>query len=427
VVALAAACSRDPGGIDGVLLISVDTLRADHVGAYHGPDPTPALDRLAAEGVLVEQAYTPTPTTGPAHASLFTGLHPWRHQVLGNAVPVPDTLPTFVTLAQEQGVHTAAIVASYILHRRFGFARGFESYVFRPTVPMQWRGKLEETFYSLGAEVSDEAIRWLRSNRRTRPFLLFLHYFDPHDPYQPPAEFALPPDTPVDVAGRTPPKHAESPTLLADLIRAYRGEVRYVDAEIGRVIEELRAQGRLDRVGVIVTADHGEGLGERGLFGHGLDLHEEQVRIPLIVRGPGVPAGRRLDGAAQLEDLMPTVLAWLGLPAPAFVDGRDLLPWLRGERPGSPRDAVVGRRRYYTGQPQVHFEIRGTEKWVGVPDGPSFVYRLDTDPGERGAVPGGAVPPALRRALEGAATGPAPAPVSDAEVRRALEALGYVE
>jgi len=425
------------------VLITIDTLRADHVGVYGGPVATPALDRLAAEGAVVEHAYTPVPSTGPAHASLLTGRYPWNHRTLKNAVPMDPTLATLADWLQLRGIATAAVVSSYILHPRFGFHQGFDSYRFEPTEEYVWRGKQRGRFWTRGEHTTRAANAWL-TEHGGEPFFLWLHYFDPHTPYMPPPGFAVDPKDPIDLDGKRVRGTGKTKDQLRQAIRAYRGEVAYTDFQVGLVIERLRLLDLLDRTAVIVTADHGEGLGDHGALEHGVNVFDELVRVPLLVRAPGIPAGRRLDGVVQLEDLAPTILALYGAESPEGIDGVDLLPWLRGKVDASPRDSVFGRRRPYAKEPDRFFERRGDRKWIGNPEKRGALFDLDADPREREPKPGSGPSEALREAIQeqGAATNPPAGDSSndspgvgtrdrevgpDPEVRRALEALGYLE
>jgi arylsulfatase A-like enzyme len=416
-----------PAPVDRVLLITIDTLRADHVAAYGGPVATPAIDALASEGALVERAFTPIPSTGPAHASLMTGLYPWRHGTLRNAAPLDARIPTLAEAARARGLATAAFVSSFVLHRRFGFHQGFDSYVFEPTERYLWRGRMREGFFARGEATASAAMGWL-TEHADGPFFLWVHLFDPHTPYDPPPGFAVPPDDPVDREGKIVPPRVRDFAALDRLNRAYRGEVAYADAQVGRLVERLRLLGRLDETAVIVTSDHGEGLGDHGELEHGSNVFDELVRVPLVIRAPGVPPGRRLRGAAQLEDLAPTIRALIGAEPAAARDGFDLLPWLAGRAEASPRTAVVGRRRPFPGRHDLFFESRWPRKWIGRVDSPGVDFARDRDPGERDPSPGQGMPEQLREAL---ARRPLAAeraqPEADPETRRALEALGYAE
>ncbi len=407
-----------------VVLVTIDTLRADHVGAYGGPVATPAIDELAREGVLLGDACTPTPSTGPAHASLFTGLHPWRHGVLDNAVALDPSLPRLAGWLRARGFATAAFVASFVLDARFGFAEGFDHFSFEPTEEYTWRGKRRGRFAARGDAVVADAMRWITAHAG-EPFFVWIHLFEPHAPYRPAPGFALATDAPVELDGKHLPPGVGSRRELADLIRAYRGEVRFADAQVGRLVERLRMLALLDGTALVVTSDHGEGLGDHGLLEHGHNLHDELVRVPLVARAPGLPAGRRLSGPAQLEDLAPTLLAWAGAPAPAGGDGLDLGPWLEGRAERSPRKIVLGRRKPYRREPELFYARAASTKWIGPGDGRGTRFRLDEDPRELGGRPGAEPPPELASAFA-ARRGAAP-PALEAETREALEALGYVE
>ena len=424
--ALTASCGGGEADTVGalserLLLITVDTLRADHVGVYGGPVPTPAIDRLAHEGVQLRGFCTPLPSTGPAHLSLFTGLHPWNHGVHANAAVIEDeTLPNAVVRAQEAGLSTAAFVSSYVLHERWGFGRGFDSYHFEPTNEHNWKGE-QVGFWSRGEDTTAAALRWLEAHR-SEPFLVWVHYFDPHLPYNPPPEFRRPIDEPVSLAGKPVPSEAIG-VKLKRKIRGYRGEVTYTDNEVAKLIDGLRQLELYDRTAIVLTSDHGEGLGDHGLFAHGENLFDELVTIPLIVRAPGLSGGRSLDGPAQLEDLMPTMLAMLGLPVPTGIDGMNLLPWIRGTVAASPRAAVLGQRSFYGADSTIFFERAWPNKWIGYLDGEGTQYALDADPRESGGTPGDASA-RLRAATEGKRGRPAQREL-DEEAQRAMQALGY--
>ena len=430
ILAVAVAFGCGPTGANSpppsrVLIVTIDTLRADHVGAYGGPVPTPAMDGIAMDGALFLDASTPTPSTAPAHASLWTGLHPWRHGVLDNATPLGVDIATVAESAQNAGIATAAFVSSYILAPRFGLARGFATFHFDPSERYAWRGSDREAFWSRAAATTDAALDWLQDHR-DEPFLLWVHYFDPHAPYEPPPGFERPPGERVSLDGKTLPSGVASFARLADAIRGYRGDVAYTDAQLKRLLDGMRELALFDATTIVVTSDHGEGLGDHGLLEHGENLYEELVRIPLVVRGPGIARGRRLAGPAQLEDLAPTALEALQLAVPAGLDGISLLPWLRGEAAGSPRDAAVGRRKPYPDQPDQFFARRDRRKWIGPLAGPGREFRLDIDPHERGGEEA-AAPAAITAIANAARAQSKAAPDLDAETRRGLEALGYLK
>jgi arylsulfatase A-like enzyme len=427
LVVLGCSGSDEPARPTNAVLVSVDTLRADHLGVYGGPVPTPHADALAAEGVVVEHAFTPVPSTGPAMVSLLSGTHPWHHQTLMNAMSPPRAdLPNLPEELQRAGFATGAFVSSYVVSARFGFGRGFDRHHFEPTLGA---GKgvagSPETWSSLAEPVTTAALAWLDSSV-SEPFFLWVHYIDPHDPYKPPAGFERPEDEPVDVTNKRLPTKVQSFDQLRMLIRDYRGSVVYTDAQLGRLVAGLRERALLDRTAIVLTADHGEGLGDHGWLGHGQNLHNELVHVPLIVRSPGVAPGRRLDGAAQLEDIMPTLLTLLGRPVPEGVDGMDITPWLRGQVAQSPREVVVGRRAVFDDGPALFYALRGSRKWIGHLDGNGLVYRLDRDPKELAALRSKRLPEVLREQAEDLRNDGTRGAL-DQEAHDALKALGYLD
>jgi arylsulfatase A-like enzyme len=395
------------GAVERVLLISIDSLRADEVGAGGGAARTPHLDRMAREGVLVDGAYTPVPSTGPAHASLLTGLYPWHHGVLQNALPLDPRTPTLADAARARGLATAAFVSSELLGDRFGFHQGFDHFRFDPTEPLRFRGRNVERFWSRGEATAREAMRWLTAHA-SGPFLLWVNLADPAPPFELPPGRALAPQEPIELPAGPLPAGVRDAEQLTRLIRAHRAEVAYADAQLGALVERLRLLARLDETAVVLTSSHGEGLGAHGALVGGDGLFEESVRVPLVLRGPGLTAGRRLEGLVQLEDLAPTLLAWIGAEPPASLDGRDLLPWLRGVAPRSPREAALGRRRSHPREPDLFFAREGDAKWIGRADAPGTRFDLARDPRELAGRPGEGMPERLHRALAGSgAAGPA--------------------
>jgi len=412
-----------------LIVITIDTLRADHVGGYGELGLTPRIDALAARGVRVENAVTPTPTTGPSHASLFTGHHPWRHGVLENGVAFD--VPSSTALAeifQAAGFETAAFVSSFVLDPRFGFDRGFDTYGFEPSLSYTWRGEFIEAFWTRGEEISDAAMRWLGERASAqKPFFLWLHYFDPHSPYAPPPEKLRATDRASDLAHKSLPNETQSWEELRELIHRYRGEVRYADEHVGRLLERVKILGLEDEVVIVLTSDHGEGLGDHGLLEHGRNLHRELLRVPLILAGPGIPAGRTLAGPVQLEDLYATSLSLMGLESTVAGDGFDLTRWLEAEVEAAPRTTVFGRRRVYAGQPDLYFREHERRKWIGPLDGPGVVYDLEDDPGELSGRHGEPAPGDLSERVRRDERANPGRQSLDEEAERALRALGYIE
>jgi arylsulfatase A-like enzyme/Tfp pilus assembly protein PilF len=258
-LALALAALSQPN----IVLITIDTLRADHVGAYGAsPGATPALDALASEGLRFENAISPVPLTRPAHASLFTGLYPQEHGIRDNLPSKLDSsTPTLATRLEAAGYETAAFVGSFLLGRGSGFERGFG--VFGDGSASGTGDRIGAKAERRAEDVAAEALDYLANARP--PFFLWVHFYDPHAPYDPPGEFAG---------------------------KGYAGEIAYADSHVGRLVTALRARGLLDSTLLVATADHGEGLGDHGEDEHGVLVYEETLRVPLIAHGPGIAAGR---------------------------------------------------------------------------------------------------------------------------------------
>lgn len=322
------ACTRsDPGPAD-VLIVTIDTLRFDRVGAYgHSRDTTPTLDELAAQGTLFEWAYAPVGSTTPSHASLFTGRHPLSHGVTANGQALDPSIPTLAELARDGGWTTAAFVSSTMASSRWGLTRGFD--FVDENVDQSGAAEGPAVFRS-PTSVVDAALAWLESQTEdAAPLLVWLHLFDPHSPYTPPPEHAAL----FPVEGRGPRAEARA---------AYEAEVHYSDDELGRFLRAFEA--REGEPLIVVTSDHGEGLWDHGWPLHSRTVYEEELRIPLILRWRDrLPAGARLEQPAALADLAPTVASLMGLPAHDW-EALDLSPWiLDGAEPQRRRELLLMR------------------------------------------------------------------------------------
>jgi arylsulfatase A-like enzyme len=375
----AAGCSPAPER-PSVLLIVVDTLRADHVSAYgYERDTTPRLAEFAAGGALVLRASTPRAKTTPAVVSLLSGLYPHDHGVRDLAQPLAPGIPLLPEAFARAGYATAAIVGNYVLtDARSGLARGFRQWV--EDLPDARGVPPDDVPERRAASVTDGALvalglappppagapgPHLAAAAPGAPVFLYLHYMDPHGAYDPPlehrvfapgavervpAEGELPPHPiqRLQVAEYNVPAEARLPDGRIDAARVralYDGEIHCVDAEIGRLLAALEAAGRLEHMLVVVTADHGESLGDqRYYFEHGFYAYESTCHVPLLVRGPGIAPGR-LEADVSLVDLAPTLLELCDLPALAPPPGA---------RPGAPRGRSCAdllraeRRRAYT-------------------------------------------------------------------------------
>ena len=345
-LALAAACAPPGGGEHpNLLLITVDTLRADHLGCYgHERDTSPNLDRLAREGLLFTTASSPRAKTTPAVASMLSGVYPHAHGVRDLGAPLERNLPLLQELLRENGWTTAAIVGNFVLTReRSGLDRGFTTWI--DDLPDVRGVPPHDAPQHTARSLTDAAIGVLEA--RQGRWFLWLHYMDPHGAYAPPPEHDVFADAEPDlvpleaelsrsalhryrVADYNVPADATvSGRIDANRVRAlYDAEIRYADAQIGRVLEHLRASGELERTLVVVTSDHGESLGEHSYwFEHGAYAYEATCRVPLIVRLPASmdvrPEPGVRAGAISLVDLAPTLLELIGpeLPPLQFPTG----------------------------------------------------------------------------------------------------------
>jgi arylsulfatase A-like enzyme len=343
--------ARQPATRDApnVLVLLVDTLRADRLGCYGAtPSPSPTLDRLASEGTVFERALAQASWTLPSVASLFTGVHPRSHGVVGvrrrgrrpvadvraGAEYLADPLATWAESAQRAGITTAAFSANPLVSRATNFAQGFETFVDFP-----W--SREGRNWTPAATLNAAFLAWLQANRDRR-FVAYLHYMEPHDPYTPPA--ARRPAAPDGIRavlrdgwtrGIADRVNWEGTGHLSDVElewvrRLYDAEIGGWDDELAVLLEALARAGVRDSTVVIVTADHGEEFQEHGKLAHGPHLYEESIRVPLVVVGPGIRAGRRTD-LAQGIDVFPTLAGLLGVALPPGLPGRDLFA---GTTPG---------------------------------------------------------------------------------------------
>ena len=419
--AAAGACARRSapslpaaGELHGasVLLVTIDTLRQDRVGVYGNRSGlTPTLDRLAADGIRYAHAYSHVPMTLPAHTSILTGLTPLHHGVRNNtAFRLDDTIPTLAERMKAAGYRTGAFVGAFVLDARFGLARGFDEYDDRlPHADRASFGFSERR----AEEVVNRAERWILSRSAPAspsdppvphgppgPWFAWVHLFDPHAPYDAPPAYR---------AGRSP----------------YDAEIAYADAMLGHLLDDLRSAHALDRTIIIVTADHGESLGEHGETTHGLFAYQSTVAVPLIVSGPSVHAGVE-DAPVAHADIAPTVLDLVGAPLPERLDGQSLVHVPAGDRPIylEALDAYLTR-----GWAPLQAVVRNGWKFIDLPD--PELYDLGADAAEqRSLAPSDPHETPLENILrQWRSTSAAPAPSRanvDAEAAARLQSLGYV-
>lgn len=385
----AAAAAEPAAGGYNVVLISIDSLRADHLGAYgYGRDTSPAIDALASDGVLFRNSISTTSWTLPAHMSLLTGRSLLGHGVVSDDRSLPRSVGTIAEAFQAGGYRTHAIVSAPYVHSRYGFARGFDDYDDR-TIYFETN---EDSYRSVtGPRVVDAANEFLASAKADRPFFLFLHFWDVHYDYAPgpPYETMFDPGYEGTVDGNNfyfDPKirAGMDPRDLEHLVALYDGEIRLVDDQIARLRAELDRLGLASRTVVAVVADHGDEFFEHGNKGHHRTLYEEVLHTPFVLNVPGRrPSARDVAEEASLVDVGPTLLGLAGLEPPEGAEGRD---W-SGLYSGAPLPPArsVQAELYRTGTRNVqvatidarrkvihHFQRRALE-----------AYDLASDPGEQ--------------------------------------------
>lgn len=457
------AARRSGRTTPSILLIAVDTLRADHLGVYGFPgDISPHVDALARRGVRFERYTTVVPTTLASFTSMLTGRYANGHGVFRNGVVWPDGLEGMPSVFLKEGYETAAFVSSYSLSSRFGVSRGFEHFDENLTVAMKDLG--QNSLVRSATDVTTAAIAWL-TNRASddRPFFAMVHYFDPHWPYEPPPPY----DTMFDPGyrGSMRGSMADIEAGRKSLVRSkgaldadtrhlealYAGDVRYTDEEIGRLLAGVDRLGLSANTLVVLTADHGETLHEHDdYFNHGPSVYDTEIRIPLVVAGPGIEgSGRVVERPACNIDLAPTLLAYAGLPVPQAYEGRSFLDVLRraGSSEGATARAIfaeatkpfaVERNQSWPNRLKARCVLRGPWKVVNTPWRENLweLYDLGSDPLEQRnlwgrAAPAKAAVDAMAAALarwSGAESGAAaPEAPSDPEVLERLKSLGYVD
>jgi len=342
-----------------VVVITIDTLRADHLGCYgYKPIHTPNIDGLAAASFRFEHAYTPVPVTLPAHTAIFTGTYPTysgMHDFSGNKLSAKQ--PTLATVLKQQGYTTGAVVGSAVLDSRFGLNQGFDFYYDHFDFNRLQESNLEE-MERPGNVVADVALDWLAKNSRSK-FFLWMHLYDPHYPYHPPAPYSE--------------QYKDRP---------YDGEIAFADAQVGRLISFLKAKGLYANTMIVLSGDHGESLGEHGEKTHGFFIYNATLHVPMIIHLPGSAAGRAIPELASLTDLLPTILQELKVEAPANVQGQSLLPLLT-----TTKEKEIPGLYAETFLPRLHFnwsELRSveTDRYQFIQAPRPELYDLSADPGE---------------------------------------------
>lgn len=436
---------RNPDALS-VLLITVDTLRADALGSYGGPVPTPSLERLVRRGVRFEDAHSVAFGTTPSHASLLTSRPARAHGVHDNLGVLRRDQLTLAEVLAEQGYHTAAFVSGIPLSRGLNLVQGFDLYDDAFIYDLEARLGGTARSQRRADRTREQMFAWLDSLPPDEPFFAWVHWFDPHQPYDPPQPAGAAEGQASLLRASALLKRSKSEFVRAsdEAWQRYLGEVGFVDRELGILLDRIEPRGD---VIVVFTADHGETFLDRAphlAFDH-TTLHREVTRVPLVVAAPGkLPAAQVFDSLAASTDIAPTVLGLLGIPVPDRFEGIDLLPWLGPSPPEAPPHAYL----QFEGAGRSQLAIR-TPDWlyrVARKPSPRALHALGFDPGAAVALHSlsgeeagsgnviGQQPDVARRLAALIDTGEQPAerdPAAtlelDAGHRAALEQLGYVD
>ena len=356
--ALSPSCELFQPVVPNVILISIDTLRADYLSSYgFERETTPNIDAIAREGVLFKNVVSPVPITLPAHSSMLTGTTPTVHGMHDNlSYRLPDANVTLAEMLKDRGFSTGAVISSFVLDSKFNLSQGFDTYNDR----FEEEHKILQLNERKGDEATRLALQWLERHQSER-FFFFLHYYDPHHDYAPPEPFAS--------------------EFVDDL---YAGEVAFVDHCIGRIMEKLEDLDLVTSTLIVITSDHGEMLGEHGERDHGYFIYQSALRVPLIIKLPGKSTGmREVNQIVGLIDIVPTIAGLLGFDPPTQVQGEDLSPWLEG-------DPVAGEPRHFYAESLAPSRYYGasslfglvTRRWKYIQTTRPELYDLASDPEE---------------------------------------------
>lgn len=360
VFSKSAPVKKDPFNL---LVITLDTTRADRIGAYGNEKAiTPVIDRLAKEGVMFENCYSPVPMTLPAHGSLFTGRYPLGHGIRDNGLYVmPENEITLAELLKQKGYNTFGVIAAYVLLSKFGLAQGFDEYddsLDSHRMYNNYKSQIRAT------SVFRKFKQWFDNNYHTR-FFAWIHLYDPHTPYSPPKRFR-------DKLGN-------------GIIERYDGELAFTDEAVGKIVEALKQRKVLNQTLIVIVGDHGEAFGEHGEWGHGIFCYEEALKVPLIFYHPTLLSqkGLKVKNRVHITDIMPTLLELCNIDIPAAVQGESFLKLLTGEKEQK-------RRNFYFesmhGKEEMNWAplmgiIEDQYKFISLPE--PELYDLDADPLEK--------------------------------------------
>jgi len=448
VVALECGCDRLESHPPDVVIVTLDTLRADHVGGYGKLAKTPTLDRLAAQGMLFERVVAPLPETRPSHATLMTSQYPRRHGLVSNSHNLSEDAISVAEVYQAAGYQTGAFVGCALFTPESGLQQGFDHFAesITPQRPSH--------------EVVPLARAWLANLEPNRPFFMWLHLFDPHMPYEPPhpspvgpgeadlAEFTWPllMDTAAKNGGNVPAP------LLKRARALYRDEVEHMDGQLGLILADLEARSNWHSTIVLATADHGECFSNGIYFDHSYCLGEGALAVPLILRADGIDAGERSRAVVELLDVAPTLLRLSGIEVPSAFAGRGLLARSNGppsdaffQHPFYQAEALTGRLKVFetlravAGEPvrpvtgeRLQAGVRRQQLKLVVNGDDSVLYDLSEDPNEGNDLSSAQTDlaaelmAALRAWLASEPLKIADPATIDPELRKHLETLGYL-
>jgi arylsulfatase A-like enzyme len=382
--------------LPNIIVLTVDTLRADHLAMYgYSRYTMPSIETFARNAIVFDQAVVPRGSTRPSYASMLTGLYPFRHGVRSNRMQMHADLVTLPEILKEHGYHTAAFVSNFVLTRELsGCDQGFDVYDDRLDEREAYRTNYERT----AANTLRAILEWLATDP-PQPFFLMVNFIDPHGPYRPPKKFRE--------MYRSEEKRPLDPEVVPayqrsqgegvdffDFVNRYDGEIQYTDEALGLLIEEFKRRGLWDDAFVWFTADHGESMGDHGLFfEHHYHVWDETTRVPMVVRLPGGSDGAgRVKPLASPMDIAPTILSYLGLDADSKMDGVNLLPALKGGGSGDrlvfvefPSQATPTREPLpdvFAVRSATYKLVRGVDHKTGAIQGQAF-YDIASDPNEQ--------------------------------------------
>jgi arylsulfatase A-like enzyme len=440
-----AGCGKE--GRPNIIIITIDTLRADHLSCYGYPRPTsPHIDAFAGDAALFENACCQSSQTLPSHTSIMVGTNPRTHKVISHESYLDEDVTTLAEMLKARGYQTAAFISSHALDSKYHLDQGFDTYwEVHKEFSIQERQiqKIQEK-----CATTDAALAWL-DDASDSEFFLWIHWFDPHRPYDPPARYLN------RFAGDYKGMVSSDADFIMNawrqridltredvdyLIGRYDGEIAFTDVQVGRLIDALKSRGLLDNTIVVITADHGEILYEHEYyFGHDIGLYEECIMVPLIIRVPGLDtAGLRLSPMVQSLDIMPTVLEVLGIKRPAYLEGKSLIPLLRGSDQPTTTYAFSETFPFPEKCPPRHAVRTADAKLIWKETEGDTLQRvyfdLASDPGEQNDIYASGRPEAVRldsvlaRWVAKGGLHPARVPTAEETGRlRILKSLGYVD